>query len=229
MKGFGPGGGAFLNLCGLHGGHLFMTIFTILEHGSLELPMPTLRFHKLTKHRESLFYTNDLFINQFHFQDIHLFHFQSHMTAALKLWTHRAAAAASPSAAAAAAASRSIGKHCDAPKSVPDPFQASWQASPCISMDLDAAAATAADAAAAARCVHTLTLLPFQKQFVHCTQQWVEGAAKGTFFHFRIPNQKITRAGRAVVGIWVFWFNFLRSQWLWQFSVINFFGVERHD
>ena len=41
----------------------------------------------------------------------------------------------------------------DAPKLVPDPFQASWEASPCISMDL----ATDADAAAAARCVHTLT------------------------------------------------------------------------
>ena len=40
----------------------------------------------------------------------------------------------------------------DAPKSVPDPFQASWEASPCISMDL--ATATAADAAA--RCVHSL-------------------------------------------------------------------------
>ena len=71
--------------------------------------------------------------------------FQPAVSAALKLWTHRAAAAAS----------RSIGKHCDAPKLVPDPFQASWQASPCISMDLDAAAT----AAAAARCVHTLNSL----------------------------------------------------------------------
>ena len=46
----------------------------------------------------------------------------------------------------------------DAPKSVPDPFQASWEALPCISMDLAAAAAADADTAAAApvRCVHTL-------------------------------------------------------------------------
>ena len=40
-----------------------------------------------------------------------------------------------------------------------DPFQASWEASPCISMDLatDTAAATDATAAADARCVHTLS------------------------------------------------------------------------
>ena len=58
----------------------------------------------------------------------------------------------------AAAASKSIEMHGDAPKSVPDPFQASWQASPCISMDLDAAAAADVAAAAAARCVHTLKM-----------------------------------------------------------------------
>ena len=50
------------------------------------------------------------------------------------------------------------------PKSVPDPFQASWEGSPCISMDLaiaahvDAAAnaAAAAHAVAATRCGYSL-------------------------------------------------------------------------
>ena len=64
----------------------------------------------------------------------------------LKLWTHRAAAAAS------AAASRSIGKHCDAPKLTPPISQASGGALSCI---IDPMGSNLA-ADAAARSVHTL-------------------------------------------------------------------------
>ena len=74
----------------------------------------------------------------------------------------------------------------DAPKSVPDLFQASWEASPCISMDL----------AAAARCVHTLKKPPVCFfPLLQCKNHWMtnKGNLPGTLNILRkFPHLEIT-------------------------------------